>query len=473
MKKFELIFALVLVPVDFLMLTLAGISAYFLRIGSLVAEVRPVIFTLPFPTYVEFVLWAALGWLAVFALSGMYTIKSDRRISTEFPKTLIACTAGVVVIIVAIFLQREFFSSRFIIIAAWAFSVVYVTIGRILVLTVQRQFLKRGFGRHRVIIIGSDAHTEPFIQSILRDPKLGYEVIAHFSAFTPEIQKIIFEFHRTQPIDALIQVDPDVDKEHTLSLVDFTEENHITFKFIPDLFNTKAGRVSMSTVAGQPLFEVKQTRLEGWGRIYKRIFDIVVSCVLIVITAPIMLAVAIAIKLETSGPVLFKRRDDGSPVQRIGQGGAPFTYFKFRSMYDKTDSLRYSEALQEYNERKGSPLVKIKDDPRITRVGAFIRRFSIDELPEFFLVLAGKMSLVGPRPHLPEEVAQYALHHKRALAIKPGITGLSQISGRSDLDFEEEVKLDTYYIENWSLWMDIIILAKTPFVVLFQRRRAL
>jgi lipopolysaccharide/colanic/teichoic acid biosynthesis glycosyltransferase len=127
--------------------------------------------------------------------------------------------------------------------------------------------------------------------------------------------------------------------------------------------------------------------------------------------------------------------------------------------------LRYTE-LAEKDFRKG-PLVKIKDDPRVTRVGKFIRRFSIDELPEFFLVLTGKMSLVGPRPHLPEEVAKYKKHHKKVLIVKPGITGLAQISGRADLDFEEEVKIDAYYIENWSLKLDLYILFKTPLVVLF------
>ena len=130
--------------------------------------------------------------------------------------------------------------------------------------------------------------------------------------------------------------------------------------------------------------------------------------------------------------------------------------------------MRYT-ALANRNMRKGGPLVKIKDDPRLTRVGYFIRRLSIDELPELFLVLKGDMSLVGPRPHLPEEVAQYAKHHKRVLTIKPGITGLAQISGRSDLTFDEEVRIDSYYIENWTMWLDMYILLKTPFAVLARR----
>lgn len=472
MKKSELIFALLLIPIDFLMLIAAGVSAYFLRVGELVTDVLPIIFTLPFSQYLTYVLWVAVSWIMLFALAGMYTIKSDRRISAEFPKTVLACTAGIVVIIVAIFLQREFFSSRFIIIAAWVFSILYVTVGRIALLAIQRAFLIRGYGRHRIILIGSEKHADIIESAIRRDPKLGYEIIARFPEFSPAIAKIILEHHAQYPLDAIMQTDPAPEKSHTQDLMAFAEEYHITFKFIPDLFDAKAGRVAMSTIAGLPVFAVRHTRLEGWGRIYKRVFDIIVSLALIIVTLPIMLTVAIAIKLESRGPVLFKRRDDGSPVQRIGQHGAPFTYFKFRSMYDKTDSLRYSATLQARNLRQG-PLVKIEDDPRITRVGKFIRRFSLDELPEFFLVLVGKMSLVGPRPHLPEEVAKYQTRHKRVLAIKPGITGLAQISGRSDLDFEDEVRLDTYYVEHWSLWKDIVILLKTPFIVLFGRRKAL
>lgn len=131
--------------------------------------------------------------------------------------------------------------------------------------------------------------------------------------------------------------------------------------------------------------------------------------------------------------------------------------------------MRYKE-LAKFNQRGDGPMVKIANDPRVTRVGRFIRRFSIDELPELFMVFVGKMSLVGPRPHLPEEVEKYQRHHKKALTIKPGITGLAQISGRSDLSFEDEVKLDAYYIENWSLWLDLVILIKTPMAVLRPRK---
>ena len=163
--------------------------------------------------------------------------------------------------------------------------------------------------------------------------------------------------------------------------------------------------------------------------------------------------------------IIFSRLDDGTPVKRVGHKGRHFKFYKFRSMHPNTDSHRYSE-LAHKNTRQDGPLVKIKDDPRVTRVGRFIRKYSIDELPQLVNVLLGHLSLVGPRPHLPEEVAKYKRHHKFVLTIKPGLTGLPQTSGRSDLSFDEEVKLDRYYIENWSLWLDIKLVFKTIGVIL-------
>ncbi|MBT4366140.1 exopolysaccharide biosynthesis polyprenyl glycosylphosphotransferase, partial [Candidatus Peregrinibacteria bacterium] len=178
------------------------------------------------------------------------------------------------------------------------------------------------------------------------------------------------------------------------------------------------------------------------------------------------LITAIAIKLGSKGPILFSKLDNGTTVKRVGQHGHLFPFYKFRSMHDKTHSLRYSKELADKNIREGSPLVKIKDDPRVTRVGRVIRKCSIDELPQLWNVLIGNMSLVGPRPHLPEEVAKYKGHHKFVLTIKPGITGLPQTSGRSDLDFETETRLDRFYIENWSIWFDTKLIFKTIGILL-------
>jgi exopolysaccharide biosynthesis polyprenyl glycosylphosphotransferase len=472
MKKISLFFAIILIPIDFVMLIFAALSAYYLRVGTFVSEIRPVIYNLSIGLYLSYSIVAALIWLLIFAAAKMYDIKTDRKFSEEFSKIFFTCSTGVLTIIVAIFLQRELFSSRFIILMAWLFSIVYITIGRIIIYKIQKYFLRLGYGAKRVIIIGGDKNTNIIAKELNDKPQLGYKIIKIFANFTPEIKEQILNIHRQEDVDEIIQADPNLSKDKIMDLINFTEANHIVFKFLADIYKTKTSRLGIDTLAGIPVFEIRKTKLEGWGRVYKRIFDLIASGICLIVLSPVMLITAIAIKLDSKGPVFFSKLDDGTTLKRIGQYGKPFRYFKFRSMLDKSDSLRYSEALKKNNLRQG-PLTKFKDDPRITRVGKFIRKYSIDELPELYLVFIGKMSLVGPRPHLPEEVANYKDYHKRVLDIKPGVTGMAQVSGRSDLDFDEEVKLDIYYIENWSLWLDIQILLKTPKVVLFPKREAL
>ena len=473
MKKTDLLFTIILIPLDFLMLILAAFTAYYLRVGTFVTEIRPVVYALSLGEYLGYAILIALLWLLIFALAGLYAIKIRHKLIQEINKIFLACSTGILAIIVAIFLKRELFSSRFIILAVWIFSIIYVSIGRLLIFQIQKYLLKRGYGAKKIILIGQDKNTQIIIEEIKNKPQLGYQIIKVYPTFNEEIKNEILDLYKNEELDEIIQTDPNLAKEKTFDLITFTEANHIVFKFSADLFKTKTGRLEIDTLASIPIFEIKKTKLEGWGRIYKRIFDLIASAILIILVSPIMLITAIAIKLNSKGPIFFSKLDNGSPVKRMGQYGKPYRYFKFRSMIDKSDSLRYSQALQDLNLRKGSPLVKIKDDPRITKVGKFIRKYSIDELPELFLVFIGKESLVGPRPHLPEEVAKYKDYQKRVLDIKPGISGMAQISGRSDLDFDEEVKLDIYYIENWSLKLDLQILFKTPKVVLFPKREAL
>ena len=471
MKKTALLFTIILLPLDFLMLILAAISAYTMRVGSFVTEIRPVIYTLKPDEYLFYSILIAILWLFIFAFAGLYRIER-RKLNEELSKIFLACSTGILVIIVAIFIKRELFSSRFIILAVWGFSILYVTIGRLVIYEIQKSLLKKGIGSKKIILIGQHKNTQAIAADIQDNPVLGYQIIKIFPSFNEQVKNEILQLSKNEELDEIIQADPNLDRQTILDLIDFTEANHIVFKFTADIYRTKTSRLEIDTLAGLPIFEIKKTKLDGWGRIYKRIFDIIASLIFILITSPIMIITAIAIKFNSKGPVFFSKKDDGSPVVRIGQGGKPFKYFKFRSMIDRSDSLRYSEALKKQDIRQG-PLTKFKDDPRITRVGKFIRKYSIDELPEFFLILTGKLSLVGPRPHYPEEVAEYKDYHKRVLDIKPGITGMAQISGRSDLSFDDEVKLDTYYIENWSMWLDLQILFKTPKVVLFPKREAL
>jgi len=465
MKRSELILATILLPLDFLAVVLAGITAYSIRFSGQI----PVIFRMPWPDYIRLVWLVAIAWSIIFIFAGLYTLQQSRKLRQQLKRVLISCSLGFVVIIIYIFFVKGNFSSRFIVLVGWILAIVYMSGLRLIMALIRRLLYRQGIATRRVVIIGESKSTEVLIHAFSAHKELGYSIVKRFSNFSSEAAEELSRLIIGTPIDEVIQADPNLTKAEVLRLYDFADENQITFRYAADLLDTKVLRVEVTELAGIPIVEVKKTSLDGWGRVNKRIFDIIFSSLIIILVSPIMLLAAIIIKLDSKGPVFFSRLDDGSPLYRVGQGGRLFRYFKFRSMRPGTDSLRYTE-LNKLNLRTDSPLVKIKDDPRITRVGKFIRRFSIDELSELFLVWIGSMSLVGPRPHLPEEVAKYQSHHKKVLTIKPGITGLAQVSGRSDLSFEDEVRLDAYYIENWSLWLDFIILVRTPLAVLKPRK---
>ncbi len=468
MKRSELFFSFILLPIDFIMIVLAGISAYYLRISDVATGVRPIIYNLPYKDFLYSLLLVALIWLVIFALANLYQVRPIKWFD-ELRRVFFACLAGFGFIVIYIFFFREWFSSRFIILVGCVLAWVYVSAARLLVRWLQRYLYRYGIGVHRVVIVGSGASADKLIKEWFSHRHHGYQVVKHYDNFNLETAQELEEYLKIKPVDEIIQADPNLSKAEVIRLYDFAEEHHLVYKYIADLLDTKILKTEVDEIAGIPVVEVKKTPLDGWGRIAKRLFDIIFSTLFIILFSPLYLLTTIAIKLDSSGPVFFSHRDDGSPLYRIGQGGRKFRYFKFRSMVPGTDSLRYT-VLADRNIRSDGPMVKIKDDPRVTRVGKFIRRFSIDELPEFFLVFIGSMSLVGPRPHLPEEVAKYEQRHKKVLTIKPGITGLAQVSGRSDLSFEEEVKLDVYYIENWSLAKDISILLKTPMAVFRHRQ---
>lgn len=470
MKKSELFFSVLLLPIDFLMVFAAGISAYYLRFSDLSTDIRPVIFSLPFAEYAQILALIALVWLVIFSFAGLYNLRELGSLKTELKRVVFGCSLGLVAVVILIFFNRELFSSRFIVLSGWLLSIIYVAIGRLIITSIRRFFYTYGLGIHKVVIVGAGQTADRIVKEFASQRWLGFMVVKRFEEFGLEDSKELEEFIETKEVDEIIQADPNLAKSDRLRLFDFADEHHLVFKYAADLLETKVLRVEVDELAGVPIVEVKKTPLDGWGRVIKRIADIIGSLILIIITSPILILTAIAIKLDSRGPILFYELDDGSPLYRVGQYGKKFRYCKFRSMLNRMNSMRYNE-LADKNIRADGPIVKIKDDPRITRVGKIIRRLSIDELPELFLVLRGSMSLVGPRPHLPEEVAKYESRHKKVMTIKPGITGLAQVSGRSDLSFEDEVRLDTYYIENWSFVFDLIILLKTPFAV-FRSRQA-
>ena len=471
MKRSELFFSALQVPVDFIMIFLAALTAFSVRNVPEILALKPKLYNFPLDVYIKIVLIVAPLFILIYALEGLYAIRSTRKFWKEALKVFLATSIGFVIIIVAIFLKREWFSSRFVILAAWMLITFYVVFARYVIQLIQKKMLmKKGIGVHRVLLIGRNGKMDTINKLIKQNKKLGYKVVDQVE--TAHL-KVVRNIRDEKGIDEIILCEPSVTDDEQEKLIDYCAINNIAYKYIPTTLQTS--RYEIGVLNGEPLIEIKHTPLDGWGKILKRIFDIFASSLGIILTSPIMLAVALAIWIESrgNGPIIYKN-------ERVGNDGNKFFVYKFRYFkweYCVTcenpnfkEAIEYEKKLIEERSIRRGPLYKIKNDPRKSRIGTFIEKYSIDELPQFFNVFLGTMSLVGPRPHQEREVKKYMDYHRRLLTIKPGVTGMAQVSGRSDLDFEDEYKLDLYYIENWSLWLDIQICLKTA-GVLFKRRR--
>lgn len=470
MKKFFLVFSAIKVPVDFIMTVLAFITAYQLRLftESIEGFAKPIDYSvLPSEReYLIFALGAAIALIIVFAIQQMYKIKTTSTFSFEVRKSITGCILWAMAIITYFFFTRTLPFSRLAILYSWGLTLIFILIGRGIIKIIQKLFFIYGFGRTKVIFIGMNAVTEELNQKLQQNP--SYKILGVLGAKTQSSKlKVLGSINQFEYITKKLHIDQIIqtEEQHDEEILEYCSLNHIAYRFVPDILEVHRTNIEVETISGIPIISLKPTPLDGWGKIIKRLTDIIGAGIGLLILSPLLAITALAIKLDSKGPILFTKLDDGSPVKRVGQKGELFKFYKFRSMRPKSHNLRYTD-LAKNNTRSDGPLVKIENDPRVTKVGKFIRKYSIDELPQLWNVLIGTMSLVGPRPHLPEEVANYKKHHHFVLTIKPGVTGLAQISGRSDLGFEEEIKLDSYYIENWSLWMDLKIIIKTFGVLL-------
>jgi exopolysaccharide biosynthesis polyprenyl glycosylphosphotransferase len=457
MKRFSQFFILLSLPVDFLAVLMSFWGAYWLRVNL---PIREIIYLQPFVEFISFALWASLLWVMVMALFGLYSFKGCKTTLSLFARVFTASSVALAILIIVLFLTKTTFFSRLIIVYVWVLTPIFLLIGRNLLGFVRHWFQYSGAGVEKVIIVAKDK-----VAKILED---------YVKSQTPS-QKLlavleIIDWEQIKKADKVI-LGAELGKEDMLKLIRFCEEKGIALQYIPSLTGLYTSQMTIDTILGYPVIELSPTPLVGWGRIIKRIFDIVLSTLGIIILSPVFLLVALMVKLNSKGPVIFAQ-------PRVGRMGETFIFYKFRSMYTEmstgagyggkeADELR-AQLESEKNEASGL-LFKMKDDPRVTSVGKFIRKTSLDELPQLFNVFIGNMSLVGPRPALPTEVERYDDAVKRRLLIKPGITGMWQVSGRSDADFADYVKLDTFYIEHWSLWLDIKIILLT-FKAVFARK---
>jgi exopolysaccharide biosynthesis polyprenyl glycosylphosphotransferase len=351
-------------------------------------------------------------------------------------------------------------SSRLMFIYAWLLASLLCICGRVIVRAALVRLYRAGYGTERVIVVGSHRLAHMVMQLLAQQSHLGYrvlgfvdeEALADFGRFPAlgtieQLPSLISGLDVNRVIVAL----PAERHSEALWVLDHCRRDGVALAMVPDLFELRLSHLDLDTVGGIPVFRMRDSAIVGWNLALKRVLDIASSGLLLLLTAPLFGLTALAIKLDSPGPVFFRQT-------RLGKGGTPFTCYKFRSMRDRAEDE--IAALMDQNEADGA-IFKIRADPRVTRVGRLLRRTSLDEVPQFWNVLRGEMSLVGPRPPIPAEVEHYEDWHRRRLEVVPGITGLWQVSGRSELSFDEMVTLDIYYIENWSLKLDLEIALRT------------
>ncbi len=472
MKRTELIFNIISIPVDAVMLLLAGIVSFNLR-ENFTDFVGPIIYQLNLNDYLLVIDKIIPVLIIIFAILGLYNLRGTRKFLQEFGRIVIGESLGLLAVILLFFFNQRLFPSRFIILSTWALGIVLVVLGRIILRQIQIALLSKNIGLHKLVIINgqSSGDNAAVIERVYKNKKYGFEVTAELS-FDENLFNHLDDLYKQDKIDEILQANPGLNDDNNLKLVQFARNKGLQFSFVPNLFEVQRNAVEMSEIRGIPVIALKNTPLDGWGQVAKRVADVVMSLVCLVITLPFFLLIAIIIKLDSPGKVVYSALRGGR--------ARDFKFYKFRTMFSHMSvgdnyggqaAEKIRQDLWKKNDRGGEdgPFLKIKHDPRVTKFGRFLRKTKLDEIPQFWNVLIGDMSMVGPRAHVLDEVGRYRDRYRRMFSIKPGVFGMSQIAQVSlpDLPFEEEIRLNIYYIENWSLWLDIKILAKSFWLLVF------
>ncbi len=422
-------------------------------------------------------------WILFFAMGGLYNVKMKRTLPSVFGRVFAAVLAGVMLLIALdwMLFVGPIFPGRIVPLYSLLCGTVFVLACRGIVHRLLRAAWTRGHGLRNVVLIGLG----PIAQRIADDlfqPRSGYRIVAVVSPshdgdtyggvpVYPNLDAALE--NRLSVVDEVIQADADIDRREVEKMMATTTSWGMVYRFVPNQYGVYAASSSLGTVAGVPVMDVRLTALDGWGAVFKRAFDVVTASLFILVGSPIFLLAALCIKIsDRSGPVFYTQT-------RLGRAGKPIKVLKFRTMsweYSTGPGRPYADPISAFAAMGRPDLVaeflrdhKVQDDPRIFGFGKLLRRTSLDELPQLWNVLRGDLSLIGPRPITPDELKRYGAQSVSFLALKPGITGLWQVSGRSDVSYDERVKMDIFYIENWSVRLDLTILARTTTAVLARK----
>jgi exopolysaccharide biosynthesis polyprenyl glycosylphosphotransferase len=395
---------------------------------------------------------ACLVMLLLFARSGLYR---DRGQRPGFAKVIAGLFQVTLVLLVYAEIQGYHFSSYYIFYGSLFFALLYVSAFRFLFESASGAILRAAGYRRRAVLVGSGANIEAVAHALKDSSEI--EPYGYVSPTPPPANGLrdfrsldALERH-FDAVDEVLIADPDFPQSDAVELVDRCHRHGVRVRVAPSTMEILMDRVEFVPGQAVPLFELKPPVFEGVDFAVKRIFDLVGGGLLVLFLSPVLALIALAIKVTSRGPVLYRS-------MRPGIGGRPFPCLKFRTMVKGAADLQ--DRLEPANELTG-PLFKIKDDPRVTAVGRFLRRWSLDELPQLFNVLRGEMSLVGPRPLPQRDYDRLEDWHRKRYLVLPGMTGLWQVSGRSELDFDELVRLDFLYLERWSVFLDLTIMLRT------------
>jgi exopolysaccharide biosynthesis polyprenyl glycosylphosphotransferase len=462
---------------DAVALNMAFIVAYLLRFHLLngVRITTPFI-NEPLSAFRQLEIVITIGLLLLFWTQGLYRLRATGSWFKQFWTIGSATTTGFALFTAFEYIFRDTdllrSQNRAIVAFTWITIIIIVSLLRLVVSGILGLLYRRGIGLTNLVVVGSGRLGKLMMQQVAASPYLGYRVVGFihdmdgpptdFGRFKAlgvmsELDQVIRGNRVTEVIIAL----PSHQHKQILRTVSICERAGANFKLVPDLYELSLSRIDVDAIEGVPLIGLKRSLKHTWQYRVKRVIDCVGALAILIFSTPVWLLIALAIKLDSPGPVLLRQT-------RLGYRGQPFECYKFRSMFANADQMA-DKLRSEVPPADERGKFKIRHDPRRTRIGSIIRSVSIDELPQILNVFKGDMSLVGPRPPLPSEYERYEDWEKARLELPPGMTGLWQVRGRSDIDFNEMVLMDLYYIENWSLRLDFQILLQTIPAVLSRR----
>lgn len=459
-------FSLFLIIGDALALTAAFSIAYIFRVKF---DPRPLVEQIPAFTFLHAFLAVLPLWILVHACIGLYNRDVYEKRFSEFGRLFIGSVLGILVVIGYDFVTLDnLFPARLVPVYGLVLGFGLLFLFRTCTRMFRRLLFRFGVGVSNILIIGNTPTSRTLAEQIGVTRLTGLRVVGLIGKKTEGFSYYssldnFRETHVDMP-HGIIQTELYKDQEKNSAVLKFAQDHHISYRFIPGNSDLFVGNITVELFGGLPVIAVHQTALIGWGRIGKRLFDLIFSLVLLVLLSPLMLLGAVLIKLfDSKGPILFRQT-------RLTRFNREFSCYKFRTHRADVSGLSDQEAFRRLGEpglyedyKKGGYV--LANDPRVSTVGRFLRLTSIDELPQLFNVLKGDLSLVGPRALIPDELDTYEKKHA-LLSVKSGITGLAQISGRENITFEERRKIDVYYVQNWSFWLDISILVRTLRVVI-------